>query len=106
MKKAILCLAVIFVFLFSASHSFSGEIILKEKEKDTWEMQNKMGEKIGTLQRDKGVYRFFDNNQEFMGSILESKQLMPKGFRSRSTKITPEQAQLYLDLLEAIKTIK
>ncbi|SPD76307.1 exported hypothetical protein [uncultured Desulfobacterium sp.] len=106
MKKAILCLAVLFVFLFSSSQSFSGEIILKEKEKDTWEMQNKTGEKIGTLKRDQGVYRFFDNNQEFMGSILESKQLMPKGFRSRSTKITPELAQLYLDLLDAIKTIK
>jgi hypothetical protein len=77
-----------------------------EKEKNTWEMQNKKGEIIGTLKKEGDVYRFFDNNQDFMGSILESKQLMPKGFHGRTTKISPELAQLYLDLLEALKTIK
>lgn len=108
MRKAILSLAIIVLFFFTTPHAFSDEIMLKakDKEKDTWEMHSKTGEKIGTLKREKGIYRFFDNNQEFMGTILESKRLMPKGFHSRRTSISPEQAKFYLDLLEALKTIK
>ena len=108
MRKAILSLAVIVLFFFIAPNAFSDEIVLKanEKDKNTWQMQNKKGDMIGTLKKEGDVYRFFDKNQEFMGSILESKRLMPKGYRSRSTKISPELAQLYLDILEALKTIK
>ena len=82
------------------------EIDLKEKDKNEWEMYNQKGEFMGTLFKKKGHFMIYDKQKKYSGVIIESKRLMPRGHRTRTTQLGPEAAKLYLDVLEALEKIK
>ncbi len=82
------------------------EINFKEKDENAWEMYNREDEFVGTLKREKDKFRIYDKHEKYLGLILESKRLMPRGHVTRITQLTPEAAKLYLDVLEAIEKIK
>ena len=106
MKKAILLIAILVPFFFSSSPAFSDEIVLKAKEKEVWEMHNEKGEFIGMLKKHREGFMWYDKGEGFMGLILTSKKLLPKGYRTRTTKISPELAKAYLDVLKAMEKME
>lgn len=82
------------------------EIELKATEKNIWEMYNQEGDLVGTLKKDKNYYVCYDKQEKKVGVILESKAMLPWRSMQRSTKVTPEMAELYLHVLEALEKIK
>jgi hypothetical protein len=89
-----------FVFYDNDALSF------REKDKNVWEMYNRKDEFVGTLKKDKSRFSIYDKKEKYMGIILESEKLMPRGHRTGTTQLTPEAAKLYLDILEGIEKIK
>lgn len=97
------------------------EINLKKKAKSEWEMYNQIDEFVGILKKEERSYKFYDKQERYLGLILlESKQLMPRGYNIKkkkmagdqiahkrtASKITPETARLYLYIVEAIEKIE
>ena len=77
-----------------------------EKDKNSWEMYNQKDEFVGTLKKDKARFTIYYKQENYMGIILESGKLMPRGHRTGTTQLTPEAAKLYLNVLEGIDKIK
>jgi hypothetical protein len=107
MKKAVLLITVIVLFCLCSLPVFSEEIVLRPKDQDMWEMCNLSGDSVGTLKRtEAGNFGFYDKGGKYIGVILQSGTWIPWNARKRKTVIKPEEAQLYVDVLRAIKTIK
>ena len=107
MKKVVL-LATMLVLLCSTSFPvFSEQVATRPKGQNEWEVLNQNGNVLGTFQRtEKGNYKFYNTGGGYVGLILDSGTWIPRDARRSYTYITPEDAQLYLDVLEAIKTIR
>jgi hypothetical protein len=107
MKRVVL-LATIFVLLCSTSSPvFSEQVATRPKGQNEWEVLNQNGNVLGTFQRtEKGNYKFYNTGGGYVGLILDSGTWIPRDARRSYTYISPEDAQLYLDVLEAIKTIR
>jgi len=72
-----------------------------------WNIINKDGEFVGTLKSESlQTFTFYNTTGMLVGTILESGALQPRLYRSRDTLIKPDEAQLYLDALEATKILK
>ena len=72
-----------------------------------WRIINHEGMAVGTLVSE-GLqsFKFYDSNGVFIGTILRSKEWFHRLYRKRDTRITPEEARLYLQALKAIELIK
>lgn len=82
------------------------KIDLRQGDKENeWKMVNQKNEFVGTLRYDKDVdlWRIYDRQDKFIGSILKSGALLPLGHRRKMTRVPPEAARLYLHALEAYK---
>ena len=107
MRKVILLATMIVLFCFNSSAVFSGRLAITPKDQNEWEMLNHNGDVVGTLKRtEKGSYKFYDRGGKYVGLILGSGKWIPPDARRSYTTITPEAAQLYLDVLNVIETIK
>jgi hypothetical protein len=107
MRKAVLLPTVIVLFCLGSLPVFSEEIVPRPKGNHTWEMHNVNGDFVGRLKRTEyGNFDFYDKSGKYIGVILQSGTWIPWNARKRKTVIEPEEAQLYVDVLRAIKTIK
>lgn len=107
MRKVILLATMIVFFCFNSSAVFSGRLAITPKDQNEWEMLNHNGDVVGTLKRtEKGSYKFYNRGGQYIGLILHSGKWIPPDARRSYTTITPEAAQLYLDVLNVIETIK
>ncbi len=134
MKRAASLLAFITIFLFSSSIILSQEtseekIELKEKEVSNriqkrlktsvhaiigvWEMHSSERGFIGLLVKgkyDQGkpetTIMIYDKDDNYVGQIDPSGTLKPKGSRQKYTKISKEEAMLYLDALKVIDQVR
>ncbi len=106
MRKSMLMAAMIVFSLVSSSNAIADKIVVMQKEENVWEMRNGEGDYVGLLKKTEfGSYALYNKKEEYMGTILTSGVLQPKYHNRKTTKITREQAQLYLDALEAIDTL-
>ena len=104
MRKVILLATITLLLSLSPLSVLAEGVTLKAKGKHEWEMYNRNGDFVGTLQKtEEDNFTFFDEEGNYLGLILKSGKWKPKGVNPR---ITPEDARLYLDVLEAIKAIK
>ena len=107
MKKVILLATIIFLLCSSALPVFSEQLATRQKGENEWEMLNRNGDVVGRFEKtEKGNYKFYDRSGQYVGLILRSEKWIPRDARRSYTTITPEGAQLYLDVLRLIKTIK
>ena len=107
MRKVIALATMIFLLCFSVLSAFSEQITAKQKGDGEWEMYGVSGGFVGTLKRtEKGSFKFFDKDGNYIGLILESGTYIPRDASRSYTRITPEEARFYLDVLRAIDTIK
>ncbi len=107
MRKVIVLATMIFLLCFSALPAFPEQITPTQKGDAKWEMYGANGGFVGTLERtEKGSFKFFNEDGNYLGLILESGTLLPKDASRSYTRITPEEARFYLDVLKAIATIK
>lgn len=79
----------------------------KEGAKDEWVLKDPNGGTAGTVVKEEVNFKFFNENEKLMGYITTSGNWLPRlGINRREMKITPEQAQFYLDVLDAVASIK
>ena len=72
-----------------------------------WNIINKNGEFVGTLKSESlETFTFYTTTGMLVGTILGSGAWQHRLYRSRETLIQPDEAQLYLDALEATKLLK
>ena len=107
MKKVVLLATMIVLFCSSSFPVFAEKLATRPKGQNEWEILNQNGAVVGTFKRtDKGNYKFYNTGGGYVGLILDSGTWIPRDSRRSYTFITPEDAQLYLDVLKAIKTMK
>jgi len=108
MKRVMLIAALAFVVWVGPTLAFSEPLVVRQQGEGEWGLYSKAGNvMLGTVKKtEKGNYKFYGGEGEYVGLIVESKAWIPRDARRSYTRITPEEAQLYLDVLKAIETIK
>ncbi|HYA42103.1 MAG TPA: hypothetical protein VEF34_12415 [Syntrophobacteraceae bacterium] len=105
MKKA-LVLIFVFAFLmgFSPAQTPAGEVSLKVSGEGQWAILDSGGQQIGTLGKvEPDAYSILPTGGQYLGIVKSNGDLQLTG---RHPTISPSDAQLYLEVLEAIKTLK
>lgn len=117
-KKAIMAALLLFIaLLFNRAfvqaqaqqlpEDISGSVKVEKIKDNEWNIINANGEFVGTLKSESlQTFTFYSTGGMLVGTILESGAWQPRLYRSRNTLIQPDEAQLYLDALEAIKILK
>ncbi len=95
------------------------DVTFSEAGKDTWKIYDGKNTFLGYVKKDKQGFKFYDKNDTYLGLITESKTLVAKGTgkktitnngahkkRLKITKISPEGIKLYLQVLNALDTIR
>ncbi len=99
--------ALIFLPLFLlglASASLADEVTLKPSGEGKWAILDSAGQEIGTLAKvEEGAYSILAKGGQYIGIVRSDGNLQMTG---RHPTMSLSQAQLYLDVLEAIKTLK
>ncbi len=106
MKRLILLAVGLAVFCGSSLPVFSQEITPRPIAKDEWGIYDYNNNLIGSFKKtEKSNFKFYDSTGRYIGLILESRDLLPREANTSYTRVSPEEARLYLDTLEAIKKI-
>ncbi len=103
-------LTVVLLFVMNGVHAQEkptvNGITVEQVGDGEWRIINQDGEFVGTLKSEKQQsFTFYDAGGVFMGTILESKDWIHRLYRKRDTRVTPEEARLYIDALKAIEII-
>jgi hypothetical protein len=107
MKKVVLLATMMILFCSGSFPAFSEQLATRPKGQNEWEVLNHNGSVIGSFQKtEKGSYKFYNSGGKYVGLILDSGKWIPRDARRSYTTITPEDAQLYLDVLGAIRTTR
>jgi len=111
-KSAVLLFTMIFIFNFTplfaqAQADTESAVKVEQINEHEWNIVNKNGEFVGKLKSESlQTFTFYTTTGMLVGTILESGAWQPRLYRSRETLVQPDEAQLYLDALEATKLIK
>jgi hypothetical protein len=111
MKIALTLMLFALLFMGLASNGLADELNLKASGPGQWTIYNSAGQDIGTLRRvgpetpevETGGYGMSLKDGQLLGVILSDGTLQ---LTVRHATITPSVARFYLDVLEALKTIK
>jgi hypothetical protein len=106
MKKAFALMAALMLLLlgFSSAKTLADEISLRISGEGKWSILDSEGHEIGTLAKvEEGAYSILPKGEQYLGTVKSNGDLQLTG---RHPTISPSQAQLYLDVLEAIKTLR
>ena len=80
---------------------------IKPKSNNVWELYQNRGEIIATIKKlETGGFSFYDKGGKFIGIILTSGTWIPWNAKKRRTRIEPEEAELYLEVLRSINQLK
>lgn len=115
MKKCLCSFAVWMVlFCIFSVDVLAGDLVLKPKSKSAsdsdytkttklqWDLLTEDGKPAGSLETtDEGNYVFYDRNGTYEGIILSSLEWIPK--TGKYIRVTPQEAQLYLDIVKALR---
>ena len=113
-KSVLLVMMVLGVALLSIMNNVNaqesptvGGVTVEQVGDGEWRIINQNGEFVGTLKSaEQRSFTFYDTGGVFTGTILESKDWIHRLYRKRDTRVTPEEARLYIDALKAIEIIK
>ncbi len=104
MQKALALIFIPLLLIGLASHGLAGEVTLKGSNEGQWVILDASGQEIGTLKRvEEGSYSILPKGGYYLGVVKSNGDLQ---LLVRHATITPGEAQLYLDVLEAIQTLK
>ncbi len=104
MKKALALISLSLLLMGFVSVSLAGELTLKPLEEGKWAIIDAGGQELGTLAKvDEGGYSILPKGGQYMGVIKSNGDLQ---LLVRHAAVSPSEVRLYLDLLEAIKTLK
>jgi hypothetical protein len=103
MGRMILLATMIFILGFSSSPAFSEQLAARPKGEGEWELYDKPGNLAGTVKKtEQGNFKFYNRGGKYVGLILDSGTWLPRDARRSYTIITPEDAELYLDVLKVL----
>lgn len=104
MKKASSFIVFFLLLMGLVSVSMADGVTLKASGEGKWAIIDPAGQEIGTLEKvEEGAYSILPKGGQYVGIVRSNGDLQMTG---RHPVITPFQANLYLDVLEAIKTLK
>jgi hypothetical protein len=111
MKKAVALMFVTMLLMGTASNGLAGELILTASGPGKWTIYDSEGQDIGTIGREgnegaevnAGGYSILPKGGQYLGIVRADGNLQLSG---RHPVISPSDARLYLDVLEAIKALK
>jgi hypothetical protein len=112
MKKALVLTFVPLFLMGLASIGLADELTLKASGDGQWTIYNSEGQDIGTLGKvgqgnpiepDAGGYSIRPNGGDYLGVVRSDGTLQ---LLVRHATVTPSEVRLYLDVLEALKTLK
>lgn len=78
-------------------------------EKNSWNIiESGTGQTAGRLQRtDSGAFRIYDETDRAVGIILPSNNWVPVGgATTRKTQVKPRDAQLFLEMVQVVQSLK
>ena len=110
MKKEVI-LAILGLFCcFVTLPAFAQEFSTKSKGENEWELFRKAGDSdklYATVKKtEAGGFNFYDASGKYVGVIQTSGTWVPWNAKRRVTYIEPKEAELYLDVLKASKTLQ
>ena len=104
MKKALVLICLSIFLTGFVSISLADQVTLRALEEGKWAILDEGGQEIGTLAKvDGGGYSILPKGGDYLGVVKSNGDLQ---LTHRHPTISPAEAQLYLDVLEAIKTLK
>ncbi len=104
MRKFLFAALVIILLIGTVEPAFADKLSLKLLKPGEWTILNSSGAQVGTLKSlPEGGYSLLTGSGRYLGAILQTGELQSN---IRYQRYTPEEAQLYLDVLEAIKSLK
>jgi hypothetical protein len=104
MKKALALICVSLFLMGFVSICQAHGLALKPLEEGNWAILDAGGQEIGTLAKvDGGGYSILPKGGDYLGVVKSNGDLQ---LLVRHATVSPSQVQLYLDVLEAIKTLK
>lgn len=103
MKKALPFILLVFLFVGFVSESMADGLTLKPSGQGQWTMSDSGGQEVGKLKLLDGGYGIFLKDGQFFGTVMSNGGLQ---IPVRHVAISASQAQLYLDVLDAIKKLK
>ncbi len=104
MKKAPALIVLFLLLMGLVSVSLADGVTLKASGEGKWAILDSGGQEIGTLGKiEEGAYSILPAGGQYLGIVKSDGELQLTG---RHPIITPSQARLYLDVVEAVKTLK
>jgi hypothetical protein len=112
MKKALAIMFVTLLLMGLASNGLADELTLKDSGPGQWTIYDSGGQDLGTLSRvgqgdpiesEAGGYSIRPKGGDYLGIIRSDGALQ---LLVRHAIVSPSQVRLYLDVLEALKTLK
>ena|SRR5208337_485821 len=104
MKKALALICLCLFLMDFVSISLADEVTLKPLEEGKWAILDSSGQAIGTLAKEeKGAYSILPAGGQYLGVVKSNGDLQ---LLARHVTVSPSEVRLYLDVLEAIKTLK
>lgn len=110
MKKALALMFVALLLMGLTSSCLADELTLKPSEPGKWTIYNSEGQDIGTLAKvgadspevEAGGYSILPKGGRYIGVIRSDGSLQ---LIVRHPVVSPSEVRLYLDVLEALKTL-
>ncbi len=112
MKKTLPFIFVTLLLMSLSSNGLADELTLKASDPGHWTIYNSEGQDIGTLEKvgqgdpiesEAGGYSIRPKGGDYLGVIRSDGSLQ---LLVRHATIAPSDARFYLDVLEALKTLK
>ena len=104
MKKALALICLSLFLMGFVSISLADEVSLKALGEGKWAILDAGGQELGTLAKvEEGAYSILPKGGQYLGVVKSNGDLQ---LLVRHATISPSEVRLYLDVLEAIKTLK
>lgn len=104
MNKALALICLSFFLMGFVSIGLADEVTLKPLGEGKWAILDEGEQELGTLAKvDEGAYSILPKGGQYLGIVISNGDLKLTG---RHPVISPSEARLYLDVVQAIKTLK
>ncbi|MGO9021778.1 MAG: hypothetical protein ACLQVJ_25865 [Syntrophobacteraceae bacterium] len=104
MKKALALICLCLFLMGSVAISQADELTLKTLGDGKWAILDSSGQELGTLaMADEGSYSILLKGGQYLGVVKSNGDLQ---LLARHVTVSPSEVKFYLDVLEAIKTLK
>jgi hypothetical protein len=103
-KRLVLIFLPVLLMGLGSTNTLADGVSLKVSGEGQWAIVDSGGQEIGTLAKvEEGAYSISPKGGQYIGIVKSNGDLQLTG---RHPTISPFEAQLYLDALEAIRTLK